>query len=71
MIRKSQVKNTILELINTLLQPGDELVFEVSNKDLPYTILVVSEDPIKSLVSVEQMSETLFKAKLLDLNIEL
>lgn len=69
LMKKSKVKNSIMALINDNLKSGDELIFEVGPQDLAYTLLVVDEEPIKTLVSVEQVDQFLFKIKLRDVNL--
>ena len=71
LMRKSKVKNSIMTLINDTLKSGDELIFEVGPEDLSYVIMVVDEEPIKSLVTVEQVDEVLFKIRLIDLDLGL
>lgn len=67
MMKKTRVKNTLSAMSETLLKPGDTLEFEVLPKDLPYVMLVVDEEPLKSTVTVEQVSESLFQMKLIEL----
>lgn len=69
LVKKSKVKNSIMTLIKEHLKSGDELIFEVSMDDLPYVIMSVDEEPIKSLVTVEQISEVLFKIRLIDVEL--
>ena len=71
LIKKSKVKNSIMRLIDENLKTGDELIFEVSPQELPYVLLAVDEDPIKSMVTVEQISEVLFKISLINIDLGL
>lgn len=67
MMRKTKVKNTLSAMSETLLGHGKILEFEVLPKDLPYVMMVIDEEPLKSSVIVEQVSESLFQMKFIEL----
>jgi hypothetical protein len=71
MMKKTKVKNAILSLCDTILKPGDELIIEVLPKDLEYALLVFDEEPLKSTVTVYQISETLFSVKFIEMELGL
>lgn len=68
-MRKTKIKNTIVSMCEGYLHEGDELIFEVLPKDLEYALPVFNEEPLKSTVEVSQISETLFSAKLIEIDL--
>ena len=68
-MNRQKIKNTISDLCKEYLtKAGQVFEFEVSKKDLPYAIVVIDEEPLKSLYSIEQISETLFHATLKEIS---
>lgn len=64
-----RVKNTISKLCKEYLtQAGQVFKFEVSLKDLPYAIVAIEEEPLKSMYDIVQISETLFVANLKEIS---
>lgn len=64
-MNKQRVKNEILmQCEKYLVEAGDEYVFEVLPKELPYAVAVITEEPLKSRFIINQISESLFVAKL-------
>lgn len=67
MMLQQHIKNAIWDMCEQYVDDGEELVFEVLPKDLPYAITVLNEEPIASKYMIFQVSETLFSAKLREL----
>lgn len=62
---KTLVKNTISSMCEEHLKNiGDIFTFEVLPKDLPYAVIVISEEPLKSKYDINQISKTMFQAML-------
>jgi len=70
LINKQRVKNSILSACDThLKEAGDKLLFEVVGKDLQYVAIVVIEEPLKSKYEISQESDSLFSAKLREIEL--
>lgn len=70
MMAKQRVKVSILTLCDTYIkQAGDILVFECNRNDLQYIVVAINEDPLKSKYFIQQISETLFSASLVELDL--
>lgn len=70
MMNKQRVKNAITDLCaGYLSEAGDEFIFEVSPKDLPYAVVVINEEPLKSKYVIMQISDSLFSAKLQEIDL--
>lgn len=70
MFRKSTVKNSICSICDTYLtEVGVELEFEVLPRALPFAVSVLEEEPLKSKFVIEQVSKTIFNAKLREIEI--
>lgn len=68
-MNRQRVKNTISKLCKEYLtQAGQIFKFEVSLKDLPYAIVAIEEEPLKSMYDIVQISETLFVANLKEIS---
>lgn len=68
-MNRQKVKNTISSLCKKYLtEAGQVFIFEVSRKDLPYVIIAIDEEPIKSMYDIVQISETLFKVNLKEIS---
>ena len=52
-----------------LKEAGDELTFEVLPSSLPYIVEVIVEEPISSQYIINQISDSLFVARLQELEI--
>lgn len=67
---KQRVKVSILTLCDTYIkQSGDVLIFECSKNDLQYVVVAINEDPLKSKYVIQQLSETLFSSRLVELDL--
>ena len=67
-MNRQRVKNAISDLCQQYLtEAGQILKFEVSPKDLPHAIIVIDEEPLKSMYNIIQVDETLFEASLQEL----
>lgn len=65
LISKQRVKSTILSVCDTYLKEANDVVtFEVIGKDIQYVAIVVVEEPLKSKYEINQISDSLFTAKL-------
>lgn len=72
MMAKQRVKVGILTLCDTYIKnSGDVLIFECNKNDLQYVVVAINEDPLKSKYVIQQMSETLFSASLVELEVGL
>lgn len=70
LINKQRVKNKIIaECDKYLIDTDDELTFEVRGKDLQYAVIVIVEEPLVSKYIITQLSETLFSARLRELEL--
>ena len=66
---RQKVKNAISALCQEYLtEAGQVLKFEVSRKDLPYAIIAIEEEPLKSIYNIVQVSETLFEVSLKEIS---
>lgn len=70
-MNRQRVKNTISDLCKKYLTNAGQLFkFEVSQKDLPYVIVAIEEEPLRSMYDIMQVSETLFTASLKELSFD-
>ena len=70
-IIKQKVKNSINSLCEKYLQKaGQEFTFEVGDKDLPYALAVIDEEPLKSRYTIVQVGQNLLMASLGDIDAE-
>ncbi len=70
LMQKQKVKNGILRVCEKCIKDSDEiLTFEVLPADLPYVSEIVDEEPLKSKYEIMQISDTLFTAKLRELEL--
>lgn len=70
LIRKQKVKNAIVDACNKhLTEAGDTFEFEIRPDDLQYATAVISEEPLKSKYLIYQISETMFSARLQELEL--
>ena len=70
LIKKQKVKNAIVDICNkNLTKAGDTLEFEINPNDLQYATAVISEEPLKSKYLIYQISETMFSARLQELDL--
>lgn len=71
-INKQQVKGVILSLCETYLETSEDvLTFESLKGELQYVIEAINEEPLKSRFIINQVSETLFEARLIEIDIGL
>jgi hypothetical protein len=68
-MRKTRIKNVIAGLCDTYLKAGCTLEFEVLPRDIEYAMSVFDEEPLKSTVVVTQVSDSLFHARLIELDV--
>ena len=65
-----RVKNAISDLCDEYLKGvGSIFTFEVLPKDLPYAVMVINEEPLKSKYIINQIGKTLFQAELREVEI--
>lgn len=70
-MNRQRVKNTISDLCKKYLTDAGQIFkFEVSQKDLPYVIVAIEEEPLRSMYDIMQVSETLFTASLKELSFD-
>lgn len=70
LMQKQMVKNSVLQVCESKLEDSNEiLTFEVLPKDLPYMAEIINEEPLVSKFQIYQKSETLFQAKLRELEL--
>ena len=70
LMQKQKVKNGILKVCDEHLDTTDELLtFEVLPSDLQYVAEILDEEPLKSKYQIIQVSETLFTARLRELEL--
>lgn len=70
-MNRQRVKNTIFDLCKKYLTDAGQIFkFEVSQKDLPYVIVAIEEEPLRSMYDIMQVSETLFTASLKELSFD-
>lgn len=68
-MNRQRVKNAMFNVCKEhLTGAGQVFKFEVSKKDLPYAIIAVDEEPLKSMYDIVQVSETLFEANLKEIS---
>lgn len=71
-MNKQRVKSSILRQCETYLSNADdEFTFEVLKGELPYAVEVINEEPLKSKYVITQMSESIFTARLLEIDISI
>ena len=64
-MHKQKVKNYILSMCDEHLEEAnEEFIFEVIGKDLTYAVIVINEEPLFSKYEIMQISDTLFSARL-------
>lgn len=67
-MQSQRVQNTISSLCKKYLtEPGQVFRFEVALKDLQYVIVVIDEEPLKSMYDIMQITEIIFEARLKEL----
>ena len=65
MMQRQKVKNAIQRVCDDKLTDiNDILTFEVAESDLQYATEVIMEEPIVTKYEIDQVSSSLFKAKL-------
>lgn len=69
-MKKTKVKNAISDLCDRYLKDVDDVFkFEVLPSDLPYAVMVIEEEPLKSKYYITQVDKTLFEAVLKELEL--
>lgn len=65
MMHKVKVRSIIADLCEKYLLDADSVfTFEVLPNDLPYAVIVIDEEPLKSKYCINQVSKFLFEASL-------
>ena len=69
-MNKQRVKGTILAQCEKHLQEvGDRFTFESLKGELQYVVEAINEEPLKSRYVITQVSETLFEASLVEVDL--
>lgn len=70
LLRQMGIATKIDNLCNKYLQSADDrLVFEVLGDDIAYAIIVIDEEPLVNKFVINQTSETMFEARLRQIQI--
>ena len=70
-IAKQRIKNSISSVCEKYLHnAGDHFTFEVSDKDLPYALAVIDEEPLRSRYDIIQTGANLLCASLKEIKVE-
>lgn len=70
-IAKQRIKNSIVTVCEKYLtEAGAQFTFEVSDKDLPYALAVIDEEPLRSRYNIIQTGANLLCASLKEITIE-
>lgn len=70
LLERSIVKNAVMHVCEeNLKEAGEVLTFEVLPNALPHMVLVIDEEPLKSIYDIVQVSPTLFEASLKEIDI--
>lgn len=68
---KQRVKNSIVSVCETYLkEAGAQFTFEVSDKDLPFALAVLDEEPLHSRYNIIQVGSNLLCASLKEIDVE-
>lgn len=69
---RMQLKAQILNLCNEMLMgTGNEsFVFEVEPNSLHFAVMVITDEPLKSLFDIVQLDESLFRARLVEIDLD-
>lgn len=71
LMERSTVKNAVVRMCEKyLVDAGDVLTFEVLQSALPQMVLIINEEPLKSMYDIVQVAPTLFEASLKEIDIE-
>ena len=68
-MEKQKIKNELMGVCETLKDPLDVLMIEVSPKNLGYVLEVIMEEPLISSFSFSQVSETMFAVQLREIEL--
>lgn len=67
---RTSVKNKISDLCEEYLKDAeDTFEFEVLQKELPYAVSVIYEEPLKTKYEINQIDKSLFVAKLREIEL--
>ena len=70
-IAKQRVKNNIVAVCEKYLKKaGDQFTFEVNDRDLPYALAVIDEEPLHSRYDIIQVGASLLCASLKEIDIK-
>ena len=70
-ISKQRIKNSIVSACETYLHnAGESFTFEVSEKDIPYALAVIDEEPLRSRYNIIQTGASLLCASLKEIDVE-
>jgi hypothetical protein len=68
---KMELKSQIMSMCNRELveNKNKSFIFEVSEDKLHLAVIVITDEPLKSLYNIIQQSESLFKASLVEVDL--
>ena len=70
LLERVKVRNALLKLCEEYLHNSDDvLVFEVMASSLPFAVAVINDEIIASQYQIVQISETLFEARMVVLEV--
>ena len=70
LLERVKVRNALLKLCEEYLQNSEDvLVFEVMASSLPFAVAVINDEIIASQYQIVQISETLFEARMVVLEV--
>ena len=70
LLERVKVRNALLQLCEEHLQNSEDvLVFEVMASSLPFAVAVINDEIIASQYQIVQISETLFEARMVVLEV--
>jgi hypothetical protein len=70
LLERVKVRNALLKLCEEYLHNSDDvLVFEVMASSLPFAVAVINDEIIASQYQIVQVSETLFEARMVVLEV--
>lgn len=70
LLERVKVRNSLLKLCEEHLQNSEDvLVFEVMASSLPFAVAVINDEIIASQYQIVQISETLFEARMVVLEV--
>lgn len=68
---KQRIKNSIVSVCEKYLhEAGAQFTFEVTDRDLPYALAVIDEEPLRSRYNIIQTGSNLLCASLKEIDVE-